>query len=371
MQVIQLDISKKTEIPTIEAKQDDVGRKFQAVILEDGKPFLIPQNTVITLWYSGAAGEGNYTQINGVSPFHVYENKVTVEMISQMLRLPGGGQMCLVMLDQSGRQIGFWNIPYHVEKIPGMGSKGATDYFSAMTEMLQDLQTDKSLTVADKPADAKAVGDALRRIGLGDGLLTDGGAVSNLEQLSQLVYTTLGDMPVPSSLELSVVCDLDHNASMGKLTVYKAMGMDGAHEATAMLVTTWGDMLIGTSWDDSLEGQWLPIEWAWSNPPMEEGVEYLTTDRYCGMPVYKKLIDYGALPQNSDKAVSTGISPAVYDIVGVERIAHEIGTQNFIRYVSSITYEYIFANAAWYEIVVSSNGNQSVALKYLLRYVKR
>ena len=308
MQVIQLDISKKTEIPTIEAKQDDVGRKFQAVILEDGKPFLIPQDVVITLWYSGAAGEGNYTQINGKSPFHAYENKVTVEMISQMLRLPGGGQMCLVMLDRSGRQIGFWNIPYHVEKIPGMGSEGAENYFSAMTEMLQDLQTDKSLTFADKPADAKAVGDALRRVGLGDGLLTDGGAVSNLEQLSQLVYTTLGNMPVPSSLELSVLCDFDHSSSMGKLTVYKAMGMDSAHEATAMLVTAYGDILIGTSWDDSLEGQWLPIEWAWSNPPMEEDVEYRTTERHMGNPVYTKLVFFGELPNGACSYLMHGIA---------------------------------------------------------------
>lgn len=308
MQIIQLDISRKTEISVVQAKQDDVGRKFQVVVLENGKPYFIPGNAVISLWYSGASGEGNYTEIDGKMPFQIYENTVTVELISQMLRLPGGGQMCLVMLDHSGRQIGFWNIPYHVEKIPGMGSKGAEDYFSALTKMIQDMETDKSLSIADRPADAKAVGDALRYLDLGDGRMVDGGAVSNLEQLSQVVYTTLRNMPVPSSQELSVVCDFDHGVSMGKLTVYKSMGMDRAHEATAMLVTTWGDILIGTSLDDSLEGQWLPIEWAWSNPPMEEGVEYRTTERHMGKPVYTKLVSFGALPNGACSYLMHGIT---------------------------------------------------------------
>ena len=34
-------------------------------------------------------------------------------------------------------------------------------------------------------------------------------------------------------------------------------------------------------------------EWEWVNPPMVEGVEYRTTERWSGLPVYTKLIDYG------------------------------------------------------------------------------
>lgn len=163
MQTIQLDIFQKTEMETILAKQDDVGRKFQAQILENGKPYKIPHKATISLWYSGAAGEGNYTDINGDNPFVVYEDTVTVEMISQMLRAPGSGQMCLVMLNEDGSQIGLWNIPYTVEKIPGMESPGAKDYFNALTKMLQDISVDPTLSVAGRPADAKAVGDALKQ----------------------------------------------------------------------------------------------------------------------------------------------------------------------------------------------------------------
>lgn len=46
----------------------------------------------------------------------------------------------------------------------------------------------------------------------------------------------------------------------------------------------------------------------WINPPMILGVEYRTTERYLGKPVYVKAIDFGELPNNSAKSVAHGIS---------------------------------------------------------------
>ena len=51
---------------------------------------------------------------------------------------------------------------------------------------------------------------------------------------------------------------------------------------------------------------WQP--WEWINPPMKEGVEYRTTERYLGKPVYVKVIDFGALPAATYKGVSHGVS---------------------------------------------------------------
>ena len=49
-------------------------------------------------------------------------------------------------------------------------------------------------------------------------------------------------------------------------------------------------------------GEVGPIEWI--NPPMDLGVEYRTTERYLGKPVYCKLIDFGAVPAvNTNKTV--------------------------------------------------------------------
>lgn len=46
---------------------------------------------------------------------------------------------------------------------------------------------------------------------------------------------------------------------------------------------------------------WMPFEWV--NPPLDLGVEYRTTERYQGKPVYVKLVDLGAMPNNSEKLV--------------------------------------------------------------------
>ena len=46
---------------------------------------------------------------------------------------------------------------------------------------------------------------------------------------------------------------------------------------------------------------WNP--WEWINPPMLLGVEYRTTERYLGKPVYCKLVNFGALPNKTSKSV--------------------------------------------------------------------
>ena len=53
-------------------------------------------------------------------------------------------------------------------------------------------------------------------------------------------------------------------------------------------------------------GTWYP--WEWVNPPMAAGIEYRTTERYQGKPVYVKLVNFGALPNATTKNVEYGDS---------------------------------------------------------------
>lgn len=46
---------------------------------------------------------------------------------------------------------------------------------------------------------------------------------------------------------------------------------------------------------------WTP--WEYINPPLKPGVEYRTTERYLGKPVYCRLIDFGSLPNATSKMV--------------------------------------------------------------------
>lgn len=47
-------------------------------------------------------------------------------------------------------------------------------------------------------------------------------------------------------------------------------------------------------------------EWEYVNPPMILGVEYRTTERYLGKPVYVKAVNLGVLPNNAEASVTFG-----------------------------------------------------------------
>ncbi len=54
-------------------------------------------------------------------------------------------------------------------------------------------------------------------------------------------------------------------------------------------------------------------ETEWVNPPMEDGVEYRTTERIDGKPVYKQYGSLGALPNATTKAFAVSVSGAKLD----------------------------------------------------------
>ena len=59
-------------------------------------------------------------------------------------------------------------------------------------------------------------------------------------------------------------------------------------------------------------GAWKPLEYI--DPPMELGVEYRTTERYLGKPVYVKVVDCGACPANGYKDIVYGTTGIVLPI---------------------------------------------------------
>lgn len=73
---------------------------------------------------------------------------------------------------------------------------------------------------------------------------------------------------------------------------------------------TYGPNVWHKSW---YGGVWQPIEWV--NPPMALGVEYRTTERWNGKPVYTALIDCGAMPSNG-ATTTINIPPPIYGTIG-------------------------------------------------------
>ena len=59
--------------------------------------------------------------------------------------------------------------------------------------------------------------------------------------------------------------------------------------------------------DDTLpSNEALKATMEYLNPPLVLGVEYRTTERYLGKPVYVKAVNFGALPNNTDASVTFG-----------------------------------------------------------------
>ena len=134
MQTIYLDISNKGVIPCIMAKQSEVGRKFLAVITDNGVPYNIAHDSLLSVWYEGNTDAGNYSSIEEKSAFSIDGNKVTVELVAQMLLKPGKGELCLSITHGDGGETNTWNIPYEVEYKPGAGSAVPTEYYTALTD---------------------------------------------------------------------------------------------------------------------------------------------------------------------------------------------------------------------------------------------
>lgn len=87
------------------------------------------------------------------------------------------------------------------------------------------------------------------------------------------------------------------------------------------------------------DGAWG--EWEWVNPPVELGVEYRTTERYWGKPVYVKLVDCGNIADN--KKVAHGISNMKTCLFFMGVKAGESLTQIYNHSLSDVWTSYVVA----------------------------
>lgn len=81
------------------------------------------------------------------------------------------------------------------------------------------------------------------------------------------------------------------------------------------------------------DGAWG--EWEYINPPMQAGVEYRTTERWGGKPVYRKYVSYVTTNQGADGTV-TGINipHGISDLDNIIRVNGKIGAY-FLPYMST------------------------------------
>lgn len=110
-------------------------------------------------------------------------------------------------------------------------------------------------------------------------------------------------------------------------------------------------------------GEWS--EWEYVNPPMQVGTEYRTTERYMGKPVYTKVLNFGVLPNATEKKLGHGVAniDTLFLFTAVAKSGTESVTVNNAWFV-----DHCYANAS--EIAIKTNydmslwGNCYCTLKY-------
>lgn len=109
------------------------------------------------------------------------------------------------------------------------------------------------------------------------------------------------------------------------------------------------------------DGTWHP--WEYTNPALALGVEYRTTERYLGKPVYCKLVNFGALPNATQKVVKHNI-PNVSSVISVYGSAQDqaIVVGAFGMQVTGINADN--TNVAIWTSADLSNCSAYVAMKY-------
>lgn len=138
-------------------------------------------------------------------------------------------------------------------------------------------------------------------------------------------------------------------------------------------VMRWVDGNISHVWRTGSRDAWG--EWEWENPPMTSGVEYRTTERWHGKPVYKYLLDFGALPNNTFKNVNVEIPGVlVIDVSGffeaydTSEGQHASGN---VFALGEVDGHWCINRANYFSVAIKTNGDCSAYRAYLtIKYIK-
>lgn len=110
-------------------------------------------------------------------------------------------------------------------------------------------------------------------------------------------------------------------------------------------------------------------EWEWVNPPMQVGVEYRTTERFNGKPVYVICLDFGTLPNNDYKDAAFGSKTDVDYVISCEGSTAD-GLH--IPYITVDGQRSVYIATGTYYVQIRTNSDRSYTTAMILvKYTKK
>lgn len=231
---------------------------------------------------------------------------------------------------------------------------GYIEIQSYVSDTVEVENLDATLTKRGYAADAKAVGEALSTkapsgFGLGS---TSVGVVSLADidgSLSALIPT--GWYRLVDNLGVGITIDgVQFNPAQMRIE------SDSFSEQMSITLFRNGDPIVRRSF---VRGFWNP--WEWINPPMEAGVEYRTTQRWEGKPVYRKLANLGSVSNGATVVWhnESNIIPLKYD--------SHFYAQTVPKYENASAF--FFVNVVANQAIISSAGLTAKPVSITVDYV--
>ena len=232
---------------------------------------------------------------------------------------------------------------------------------------------DDTLSIENCIADAKVVGDALATkaitgygydgtpIGLHEGLIA---SEAELDAALEVVYSEMGTCETKLVRFQGYPDESDYNW-FGILR--KSSNNYGSLLAQSAYAQ--GTLISKTKYD----GVWQPLEWV--NPRMLVGVEYRTTERWNGKPIYTKMVEFAGVPDSSTKSVNSGINASSNLIVGSSFMLIN-STGLYLRAHTPSTFDYVFVASEGQtnfdiRIVTTAGGYSTYTGYFTIKYVRR
>lgn len=326
---LHMDLARCGCRPVVAAVQGEANaRVLEVALYNSGVAWEIPEAAVVDVAYQKPDGtQGIYSKLPDGSEATTYSgNVLSATLAPQMLTVPGTIRAAFVFHYEGQATLATFPFTITVEANPAAGAERSEDYYNPT---VSDIEAEVRAIMVEIQGIGDAVGaaEAAAASAAESARTAAADAVAGAQQVvDSITPESIGARPAtwtptaadvgarpntwtPSAADVGAapagyglgekcitVSSWDDATKSG---FYHCEGWSGyvtAHAGGDISQECFGQMSgkMYKRFRWYCDGSWK--EWEWVAPPMHPGVEYRTTERWQGKPVYKQVLAAGALP---------------------------------------------------------------------------